>query len=160
MHSPNPNNRIKPGEVLCKICHDEIRGDFILNVLEYGNCDQSGDYRMVKLEHLCNPELPWVHFDCYVDTNEISEENAGDLKVVHSIDFCDSCGYSFGQNDGYSCQSCEIFSPRFCPECSCLETLGIRVFLCGDCHHDVESGDKPFVIESDNGKVTKLTFSE
>jgi len=160
MHSHEEKNRIKPGELICKLCGEEIRGDFILNNGDYDKVADPGEYRHVSLEILCNRDLDWVHFECYVKKNQISEEEASDIKVVDSVDFCDSCGLSFGQSDGYSCQSCEIFLPRFCPECSCLESLGIKIFLCGYCHADVESGNRPFVVECGNGQVYKLNFIE
>lgn len=158
--SNEEKNRIRPGELTCKLCQKEIRGEFILNDGEYGKGGDSGEYRHVSLEYLCNRDLDWVHFECFVDKNGITEGDAGDLKVVDSIDFCESCGLSFGQSDGYSCQSCEIFFPRFCPECHCLKDLGIKVFLCDYCLDDVKSAKRPFVVECGEGHVHKLNFTE
>jgi len=161
MHSPDEKNRIKPGEVSCGICAELILSDFVLqNEMDYAPYANSGDYRTFSLEQLCNRNLSWVHFDCYVELNNILEEDEGDLRVEASIGFCESCGFSYGQNDGYSCQSCEIFEPRFCPECSCKETLGIQVFLCGDCFFDVKDGKRSFVLEITDGEITKLIFTD
>ena len=160
MHSPKEEDRIKPGEISCKLCQEEIREEFILIDGSYGQPSSSGEYRKVGLEYLCNRDLDWVHFECFVEENGISEEIAGDIKIEDSVDFCDSCGLSFGQNDGYSCQSCEIFIPRFCPECHCLEDLGIKVFLCDYCHDDVKTAKRPFVVEYEEGHLHKLNFTE
>ena len=161
MDSHDNKKRIKPGEVSCGICDDSISREFILqNEKDYTPYGDSGDYRTFSLEQLCNRNLSWVHFDCFVELNKISEEDEGDLRVEASVDFCESCGLSYGQNDGYSCQSCEIFEPRFCPECSCKETLGIQVFLCGNCFFDVEEGKRSFVVEITDGDITKLTFTD
>jgi len=160
MPSLESGNRIKPGEVICRICDGAIHGEFILqNTEDIGYAD-SGIYRTISLEQLCDRDLPWVHFNCFVNLNQISEEHEGDLRIECSVDYCESCGFAYGQHDGHSCQSCEIFFPRFCPECSCKDTLGLQVFLCGNCYFDVEEGKKPFVIESSNGEITKLTFAD